>query len=136
MKNILILILTAVLLTSCANKERNQFQEKLAAHLATDPDLKDYNLDPNEVAECVTSQIAKTLPGFRGTPARKPYWEAYLAFESARTSDEALATIKKYKDVFGSEQKASAAAMGITQYIMACMGKLIESAHPVTKPES
>lgn len=136
MKKILILILSAVLLSACASKERSQFQEKLAGRLAADPDLKDYNLDPNEVAECVTSQIAKTLPGFRGTPARKPYWEAYLAFESARNSDEALAAIRKYKDVFGSEQKASAAAMNITQYIMACMGNLIESAHPVTKPDS
>ncbi len=136
MKKISIFILAALLLSACASKERDQFQEKLAARLATDPDLKDYNLDPEEVAECVTSQIAKTLPGFRGTPARKPYWEAYLAFESARNSDEALAAVRQYKDVFGSEQKASAAAMNITQYIMACMGKLIESAHPVTKPES
>lgn len=135
MKNLLILTLTAVLLGGCASKERNEFQEKLAARLATDPDLKDYNLDPNEVAECVTSEIAQTLPGFRGTPARKPYWEAYAAFESTRTTEEGLNTIKKYKDVFGSEQKASAAALGVTQYIMQCMGKLIESAHPAPEPE-
>ncbi len=136
MKKLLIPLLTALLLAGCASEERNLFEEKLAARLATDPDLKDYNLDPKEVAECVTSEIAKTLPGFRGTPARKPYWEAYAAFESARTSDEALAAVKKYADVFGSEQKASAAAMEITQYIMFCMGKLIESAHPAEKPGS
>ena len=136
MKQLLILIMTAALLAACASKERNEFEEKLAARLALDPDLKDYNLDPNEVASCVVSEIAKTLPGFRGTPARKPYWEAYAAFESARNTDEALSTVKKYKDVFGSEQKASAAAMEVTQYIMYCMGQLIETAHPVTKPNN
>ncbi len=135
MKQLLILMTIAVLLTGCASKERNEFEEKLAARLALDPDLKDYNLDPNEMASCVVSEIAKTLPGFRGTPARKSYWEAYAAFESARNTDEALSTVKKYKDVFGSEQKASAAAMEVTQYIMYCMGQLIETAHPVSKPE-
>lgn len=136
MKKILIPFLTALLLVGCASEERNRFEQQLAARLATDPDLKDYNLAPDEVAECVTNEIAKTLPGFRGTAARKPYWEAYAAFESARTSDEALAAIKKYADVFGSEQKASAAAMEITQYIMFCMGKLIETAHPAEEPKS
>ncbi len=136
MKQLLILMMTAILLAGCASKERNEFEEKLAARLALDPDLKDYNLDPNEVASCVVSEIAKTLPGFRGTPARKPYWEAYAAFESARNTDEALSTVKQYKDVFGSEQKASAAAMEVTQYIMHCMGRMIETAHPVRKPGS
>ncbi len=135
MKKLLILILSSLLLAGCASTERGEFEEKLAARLATDPDLKDYNLNANEIAECVVSEIAKTLPGFRGTPARKPYWEAYAAFESARNTDEALSTVKKYKDVFGSEQKASAAAMEVTQYIMFCMGKLIETAHPAAKPE-
>lgn len=133
MKKLFILTLTAVLLSACASKERSEFQQKLAARLATDPDLRDYHLDPNEVAECVTSEIAKTLPGFRGSPARKPYWEAYAAFESARTTEEALATVKRFKDVFGSEQKASAAALGITEYIMHCMGNLIETAHPAPR---
>ncbi len=135
MKKLVILTLTAVLLSACASKERDEFQQKLAARLATDPDLKDYNLDPNEVAECVTSEIAKTLPGFRGSPARKPYWEAYAAFESARTTGEALTTVKRYKDVFGSEQRASAAALSITEYIMHCMGNLIETAHPAPRPK-
>nr|BAL54090.1 hypothetical conserved protein [uncultured Gammaproteobacteria bacterium] len=126
----------ASLLTACADsKERSVFEERLAARLATDPDLKDYNLDPKEVAECVTAEIAKTLPGLRGSPARKPYWEAYAAFESARTTEEALTTIKRYKDVFGSEQKASAAALGITEHIMNCMGNLIETAHPAPKTQ-
>lgn len=133
MKKLFVLTLAAVLLSACASKEREEFQQKLAARLATDPDLKDYNLDPNEVAQCVTAEIAKTLPGFRGSPARKPYWEAYAAFESARTTEEALTTIKRYKDVFGSEQRASAAALGITEHIMHCMGELIESAHPAPK---
>jgi hypothetical protein len=135
MRQILLLALVAVL-AACADKqERNAFEEKLAARLATDPDLKDYNLDPKEVAECVTVEVAKTLPGFRGSPVRKPYWEAYAAFESVRTSEEALETIKRYKDVFGSEQKASAAALSITEHIMHCMGEMIERAHPAPTPQ-
>ncbi|MFN3918721.1 MAG: hypothetical protein ACK4JF_00340 [Methylohalobius sp.] len=133
MKKLFILTLTAVLLSACESKERSEFQQKLAARLATDPDLKDYNLDPNEVAECVTSEIAKTLPGFRGSPARKPYWEAYAAFENARTTEEALATVKQYQTVFGTEKLASAAALGITEHIMNCMGNLIETAHPAPR---
>ncbi|MCX8048912.1 MAG: hypothetical protein N3A55_04530 [Methylohalobius sp.] len=130
MRSIFVIVLAAMLSACADNKERNAFQEKLAARLATDPDLKDYNLDPKEVAECVTGEIAKTLPGFRGSPARKPYWEAYAAFESARTTEEALAAVKRYQTVFGSEKQASAAALGVTEYIMNCMGNMIEAAHP------
>ncbi len=132
MKKILFLILASLLIGGCSYKERNEFQEKLAARLATDEDLKDYNLDPNEVAECVTSEIAKTLPGFRGTPARKPYWEAYASFEASRNTEEAFSAVKKAANVFGSEKKASAAALSITEYIMHCMGKLIESGTPAS----
>ncbi len=124
-KRSLLLFTLLLPLSGCAGEARREYEQVLTAKLAQDPDLKDYNLDPGEVASCVAGKIARELPGFPGSPARDPYWKAHIAFQKARNPIEARRAIEEAAELFGSKEEASRAAFSTTTYIMECIGELI-----------
>lgn len=127
MKTVMTVIFAACLLSACGGgKEQLDLKAALIAKLQEDSDLKDYKLNPADVADCVVQAIADTLPGFTGDPRRKTYFEAYATFVSAKTSADADKAIETYKDLFGSVKQARAAALSVTDHIMGCMGANIE----------
>jgi hypothetical protein len=130
MKKLFIAICVMFALTGCSTKEQTGLREALIAKFKDDQDLKDYKLDPASVADCVIDQISGTLPGFAGDPRREKFFEAYARFVNAKSSSEAEKTIADSQELFGSTQKARAAAISVTDHVMTCMGKAIESTGP------
>jgi hypothetical protein len=128
MKKLLIAICAVSALAGCSSKEQTGLREVLIAKFKDDQDLKDYKLDPAGVADCVVGEIAGTLPGFGGDPRRARFFEAYARFISANSPAEAEKAITDYQELFGSAKKAREAATSVTDHVMACMGKAIESA--------
>ena len=130
MKKLLIAIFAVLALTGCSTKEQSGLKEALIAKFKDDQDLKDYKLDPASIADCVVDQIASSLPGFAGDPRRDRFFEAYGRFVAARSPSDADKAVADYQELFGSAQKARQAATSITDHVMTCMGKAIESAGP------
>lgn len=116
------------LLSGCDTKQKTGLREILVERFKDDQDLKDYQLDPGEVADCVVKEISDGLPGFAGDPRREKYFSAYARFLSVKSPADAEQAITEYQELFGSAKKAREAANGITDYIMTCMGKAIEGA--------
>ncbi len=96
------------------------------AKLQDDPDLKDYKLNPSDVADCVVKSITDSLPGFPGDPRRPKFFEAYAKFVSIKSPGDAEKSMEEYKDLFGSLTQAREAAVSVTDHIMGCMGVAIE----------
>lgn len=128
MKKITLIVLVALLTAACAKKEKTGLREVLVARFSDDQDLKDYRLDPGEVADCVIDEISSSLPGFAGDPRRAEFFSAYERFLNVKSSQDAEAAISDFERLFGSRQRAREAALGITDHIMTCMGKAIENA--------
>lgn len=121
------LMIAALLLTACADsKEKVSLKEALTAKLREDSDLKDYKLNPADVADCVVKSIGESLPGFPGDPKRNTYFEAYAKFVAVKSPGDAEKAIEEYKDLFGSVKQAREAAVSVTDHIMGCMGMGIE----------
>lgn len=114
------------LFSGCNTKQKTGLQETLVERLKDDQDLKDYNLDPAEVAECVVKEITDSMPGFAGDPRREKYFEAYGRFLAVKSPADAEKAIGEFQQLFGSPKKAREAANSITDHIMTCMGKAIE----------
>lgn len=139
-KKLLILVCTTLALTACARKEQSGLREVLIERFKDDQDLKDYQLDPVGVADCVVDEIAASLPGFAGDPRRSQFFEAYARFLNVKSSADAESSIAEFEKLFGSKQRAREAATSITDHVMTCMGKAIEGADsdghrsPVTAP--
>ncbi|QSA98978.1 hypothetical protein JWZ97_01705 [Methylococcus sp. EFPC2] len=119
-------LLSVLLLAACSSKEQTGLKEALTVKLQDDQDLKDYKLDPKEVAACVEKAISDGLPGIPGDPRRPQYYEAYAKFVSVNSPGDAEAAVQQYKDLFGGIKQAHEAANTITDHIMTCMGTAIE----------
>lgn len=128
MKKLIVLLVAALAFTACAKKEKTGLKDVLIQRFSEDQDLKDYKLDPADVADCVIDEISSTLPGFAGDPRRDEYFKAYEKFFDVKSATDAEASINEFERLFGSRQKAREAALGITDHIMTCMGKAIENA--------
>lgn len=128
MKKLIVLFVAALAVSACAKKEKTGLKDVLIQRFSEDQDLKDYKLDPADVADCVIDEIASTLPGFAGDPRRDEYFKAYEKFFNVKSATDAEASINEFERLFGSRQKAREAALGITDHIMTCMGKAIENA--------
>jgi len=132
MKKLLIAFCAVLLLTACTTKEQTGLKESLVAKLKDDPDLKDYKLDPEPIADCVVREIGETMPGFAGDPRRVKFFEAYNRFVNVKSAHEAEQSIADYQQLFGSAKQAREAATNITNHLMTCMGLAIEKATPDT----
>ena len=128
MKMLLIVLCAFWGLTGCSTKEQTGLREALIEKFKDDQDLKDYSLDPASVADCIVKEITATVPGFPGDPRRDRYFEAYTHFIGARSPGDAERAITDYQELFGSAKKAREAATSVTNHVLTCMGKAIESA--------
>lgn len=133
MKRRLLAIFAVLLLAGCSTQEQTDLKTALVDRFKDDQDLKDYHLDPQAVAECVVKEISATLPGFGGDPRRKQFFEAYAHFVGINSPDAAEKAITDYQELFGSAKNARQAANSITDHVMTCMGKEIESAGPPSR---
>ncbi|HLF96145.1 MAG TPA: hypothetical protein VI457_03295 [Methylococcaceae bacterium] len=137
MKKLLPVLAALLTLAACGHKEKLSLEEALLANLKNDQDLKDYKLDPQEVADCAMEAISDSLPVMPTDPRRAQYFEAYAQFLSSPSSpEEAHRMIEGQKELFGSVQAARQAALSITDHIMTCMGLLIAARTPEDKGES
>ncbi|NJD08148.1 MAG: hypothetical protein FIA97_16875, partial [Methylococcaceae bacterium] len=131
MKKLLLCLVIAASLTACQkSKEQLGLKEALVAKLQNDSDLKDYKIDPADMAECVYKEIAEGAPGMPGDPRRARYFEAYTKFVAVGSPGDADRAIKEYQDVFGDVKSATNAAMTVTDVIMTCMGTAIDARRP------
>ncbi|MFM8442969.1 MAG: hypothetical protein ACKN9W_06445 [Methylococcus sp.] len=126
MKKLILMILVALSAIGCARKEKTGLREVLIERFKDDSDLKDYNLDPANIADCVVDEISSSLPGFAGDPRRGEFFKAYERFLSVKSEADAEKSIAEFEKLFGSVQKARQAATSIPDHIMTCMGKAIE----------
>lgn len=146
MKNLLIACITATLLVGCSSKERTGLKESLVAKFKDDSDLKDYNLNPEDVADCVVDEITASLPVFGADPRREQYFQAYARFVSAASPADLTKAITESQPLFGTIEDARKSA-NIADHVMTCMGKAIaesdvrdaprhtsESAQPAQQP--
>lgn len=126
MKKLLLAICTLSALAGCTTKEQTGLREALIEKFKDDQDLKDYKLDPADIADCVVKEIADGLPGFGGDPRRDQYFQAYARFVNVRSPADAEKAITDYQELFGSAKKAREAATSISDHVMTCMGKAID----------
>jgi hypothetical protein len=114
-------------LSACgSSKEQLDLKEALLSKLKDDSDLKDYKLDPSDIADCIVDEITDSLPGIVGDPRRPRFLEAYAKFIAVKSPSDAEMAAETYKDLFGSAQQAREAGLGVTDYIMSCIGAAVE----------
>jgi len=131
MKKILVSLLVAMVLTACQQtQEQLDLKAALVNKLKDDSDLKDYKIDPKDLAECVFNEIAENAPGIPGDVKRNRYFEAFTKFITVSSPSDAEKAVKDYQDLFGGVHETHQAATSVTDHIMSCMGGAVDAAKP------
>lgn len=130
MKKLLFAMLAASALTGCGRQEKLTLEQALLAKMEADSDLKDYKIDPQEMAACVLNEIADSLPVMAVDTRRGAYYDAYAKFLTITTPQEAKKAIDEATPLFGTPQDARKAAFSITDHVMTCMGQFTDRTAP------
>jgi len=76
MKKIL-LITSLLVLAGCAEKQ--EYEQVLLEKMKLEKDIKDYKIDPDSMAKCVSSKTSSKMPGiFPGDPRRITAYRNYI----------------------------------------------------------
>lgn len=126
MKKLLLILLSGLFLTGCSYDEKNQFEAAVLEQMKTDPDLKDYNIDPERMTECVVDVASKKMPGwFPLDPQKGPYYIGYSKLISVSKSDDPKKIIEETTEIFGSPKEVMQAKMNYSQSVMDCLTSMV-----------
>lgn len=127
MKKLLLVMLAATLLSACGRQEKLTLEQALLEKMQADSDLKDYKIDPKDMTGCVLDEIAQSLPVMPVDSQRGAYFDAYAKFITANNPMQA---INDAVPLFGSVQASRKAAMNVTEFVISCMGRLMDKYGP------
>lgn len=128
----LLIVLTAVgLVTACADK--NNFEQAVLEHikheqqLQKEQHLKDYPIDPEDMAKCVVKLSSDNMPGFFPfDPARMTAYRNYAKMLNVAKSGDPKKTIEELRNDFGSGKALAEANSNISESTMDCLTQLTE----------
>ena len=126
MKKLLIICASTLLLTACADKE--QYEQAVLTQMKTEQDIKDYNIDPEYMTECVVDLSSKDMPGaFAFDPLRFTAYQNYtkMLSMSSTPNEEKQEKLEELRSTFGSPQELTAAHANYTESVMNCVASII-----------
>ncbi|OQK15298.1 hypothetical protein AU255_17650 [Methyloprofundus sedimenti] len=120
MKKILIISLSALILTACSEQE--EYQETVLEQIKNDSDIQSYHLEPETVTKCIVELSSKKMPGIVPfDPMRKAAYKGYTKMISTKTSEKPEEILKELRESFGSAQGLSDAHRNYTSSYLECM---------------
>lgn len=134
MKKLLLLSLSALLLSGCSDKK--QFEQAVLDQMQLEKDVKDYKLSPERMAKCVVDTTSNRMPGiFALDPKRLTAYRNYAKWLTLSSSQDPKKTIDELNKDFGSPKEFAEARANYTESQMDCLSALIGESEEPTKDE-
>ncbi|KAF3982359.1 MAG: hypothetical protein HFP81_00630 [Methylococcales symbiont of Hymedesmia sp. n. MRB-2018] len=132
MNKLLLIFTCTVLLTACA--EKSEYREAVLADMTTEKDLKDYNIDPEQMTDCIMDLTGKEMPGaIPIVPERLTAYKNYTKMLSMKTTKDKKASFDELRTIFGSPQELLAAHNNYTKSTMDCINSILMKSEPQTE---
>jgi hypothetical protein len=123
MKKILLLSLTALLLTGCSDKKN--YTAAVLAEIERDQkteSAKDYKVPADKMADCIVEASSKNMDGiFAFDPARLTAYRNYTKMLTLTQSTDPKKTLDELRDEFGSAKKLMEARSNYTESELECL---------------
>lgn len=125
MKKLLLIFIPALLLTACF-EEKTHFEQAVLHQMQAEQDIKDYNLDPDRMTQCVVETTSNKMPGlFPLDPRRKPFYDGYAKMLELKTSKNPQSVLKELRDLFGSGQAVAKAHANYSDSVINCINSMV-----------
>jgi hypothetical protein len=131
MNKLLVISVSALLLSACADKK--QYEQAVLEDMKKEKDIQDYKIDPEYMAKCVVDTTANNMPGlFEFDPKRMTAYRNYAKMLTLSKSDDPKKTMEDLRKEFGGPKEFSDAHSNYTESYMACYtAVLAETETPV-----
>jgi len=134
MKKLLLISLSALLLSGCA--DRKEYEETVLQQMQMEKDIKDYKLSPERMAKCVVDTSSNNMPGiFAFDPKRMQAYRNYTKMLMLSSSKDPKKTLEELRNDFGSAKELAEAHSNYTESQMDCLAALIGESEESTKGE-
>lgn len=132
MKKIALFGVSAILLAGCADK--TQYEQAVLEQMKAEKDIKDYNIDPQHMTECVVDLTSKNMPGvFPLDPNRLTAYRNYTKMLTLTQSDDPKKTLDELRTSFGSPKALADAHTNYTESMMNCLSAIIMESEEAEK---
>ncbi|MCF7988514.1 MAG: hypothetical protein K9L60_13245 [Methylovulum sp.] len=132
MKKKLLIALSLLLISACADKE--QYQQAVLEQIQKDQQLqkdqkiKDYDMPPEDLAACVVDTSAKNMPGiFAFDPTRLTAYRSYTKMLTLAKSADPKKTLDELRTEFGSAKALAEANSNFTESMLECYSAIVSS---------
>lgn len=134
MKKLLLIALPALMLTACADK--NQYQQAVLEQMQKEQDIKDYKLDPEQIARCVVDTSSSNMPGaFALDPTRMMAYRNYAKMLNVSKAQDPKKELEVLRNDFGSAKELSDAHNNYAESLVECYTSLISASDEKARPE-
>jgi len=134
MKKLLLISLSALLLTACTDK--NQYEQTVLEQMQLEKDVKDYKLSPERMAKCVVDTSSAKMPGiFDLDPKRLTAYRNYTRMLTLSSSKDPKKTLEELRADFGSAKDLAEAHSNYTESMMDCISAVIIESEKSAEPE-
>ena len=132
MNKLLLISLSALLLSACADK--NQYEQAILEQMQLDKDIKDYKLSPERMARCVFDKTSSNMPGvFPLDPKRLSAYRNYTKMLTLASSKDPKKTLDELRTDFGSAKELGEAHANYTESMMDCVSAIIAETEDAAK---
>lgn len=115
----LLIILAALSLVACADKE--QYQQAVLEQMQKEQDIKDYKIAPEYMADCVVELSSQKMPGvFDLDPERITAYRNYTKLLNLLKSQDPKKTMEELRNEFGSPKAVADAHANYTESLLEC----------------
>ena len=131
MKKILLISISALLITACA--EKSEYEAAVLEEMKKEQDVKDYHIDPETMAQCVIDTTTEKMPGFYDLdPYRRAAYKNYTKMLTMSKSTDPKKTLDELRKDFGSPKALAEAHSNFTESMMNCYSALMARSEPET----
>ncbi len=124
MKKILLLPLLLIVLPGCSEKQ--EFEQAVLKDMQKDQDIKDYQIDPEHMTDCVVERTSGKMPGiFFGDPKRMEAYKLYTKMLGLSEAENPEKTIKELQKDFGGGRGLSIAKGKYSQSVFDCIAQML-----------
>lgn len=124
--NKVLLSLIMLGLVGCA--EKNEYEQAIVEQMQLEKDIKDYKIEPVEMAKCVVSKSSEKMPGLLPfDPQRVGAYRNYVKMLQLNKSADPKKTLDELRVDFGSPKGLADAHANYAESVMECMSGLVTS---------
>jgi hypothetical protein len=129
MKKILLISISALLVTGCA--EKSDYETAVLETMKQEQDVKDYKIDPEKMTHCVVDTTTQHLPGyFEFDPDRRTAYKNYAKMLRLMKSPDPKKTLDELRKDFGSPKALADAHNNFTESMMNCYSAIMIQSEP------